>query len=394
VKKGNYFLWLPSWYPNEREPFNGDFIQRHAKAASFNNNIIIIFFTQFGETVKQEAKVVNDTRGNLKEIVVYVPFKPIGFRLIDRVRYNLVFYKFSAEFLKCYFEKEGLPLLVHVHVPMKAGNLALWIKHKFHVPYIVSEHSSTYSEQAGAGYFKRRHLLYQFNVKRIFSKAILVTNVSQAIGSVIQNLFSITELHVIPNVVDTTLFYPTRYEKGVFTYVHVSSLSEQKNIFGMLRAFKRMVSIRNDWKLSVVGPFTQEIHLFIKKEGLENFVSLIGEVSYETVATYMNQAQVLVLFSKHENFPCVVIEALCCGIPVTASDVAGIKEAVNLSNGILVESENESQLLQALLKIREDYDNYDREHIAAKASGQFSYPVIASKFDQLYKEVLEKIHSK
>jgi hypothetical protein len=27
-------LWLVSWYPNKLKPFDGDFIQRHAKAVS------------------------------------------------------------------------------------------------------------------------------------------------------------------------------------------------------------------------------------------------------------------------------------------------------------------------------------------------------------------------
>ena len=37
-----YVLWLPSWYPNKLSPFDGDFIQRHAKAAALYNDIAII----------------------------------------------------------------------------------------------------------------------------------------------------------------------------------------------------------------------------------------------------------------------------------------------------------------------------------------------------------------
>src|SRR4051812_13274581 len=49
-EKGNYILWLPSWYPNRLQPFDGDFIQRHAIAASANIPVRVI-------------KVVNDKRG-------------------------------------------------------------------------------------------------------------------------------------------------------------------------------------------------------------------------------------------------------------------------------------------------------------------------------------------
>ena len=38
-----YVLWLPSWYPNKLAPFDGDFIQRHAKAAALYNDILVIY---------------------------------------------------------------------------------------------------------------------------------------------------------------------------------------------------------------------------------------------------------------------------------------------------------------------------------------------------------------
>jgi glycosyltransferase involved in cell wall biosynthesis len=390
VKRQNYILWLPSWYPNEREPYSGDFIQRHAKAASLNNNITVIFFTQFGETVSADKKVLSIVSGNLKEVLVYVPFKPYGFRAIDRIWYNLVFYSFAIKFLKSYFKENGLPLLVHVHVPVKAGNLALWIKNKFQIPYIVSEQASTYLKQAGDYFFKRRHWLYRANVKKIFSKASAVTNVSFAIGKILQELFSITYLQVIHNVVDTTIFCPDFSQKDRFTYIHVSSLNDQKNISGILRVFKEMANIRADWKFIIVGPHTEEIRGFIEKERLGHLIELVGEVPYVKVASFTKLSHAMVLFSKHENFPCVVVEALCCGIPVVASDVAGLKDCVKESNGILVESENENELLKALIRIRENYGDYDRTSIAEDAARTYSYQTISKQFDRLYKEIITK----
>ena len=99
----------------------------------------------------------------------------------------------------------------------------------------------------------------------------------------------------------------------------------------------------------------------------------------------MQQAHVMVLFSKHENFPCVVVEALCCGLPVVSSDVAGVKEAVNSSNGILVKSGDEKQLLEGVIKIRETYSDYDTLQISIGAASKFNCQVIGDKFYKLYK---------
>jgi glycosyltransferase involved in cell wall biosynthesis len=383
VNEQKYILWLPSWYPNKLEPYSGDFIQRHAKAAALNNRITVIFFTQYGEGVSTDRNVSITETGPLSELIVYVPFRPSGFRLFDRVRYNFKFYYFSKRFLKKYFKEHGLPSLVHVHVPMKSGNLALWIKRKFGIHYIVSEQASSYLNQAPDNFFNR-HLVYRLQVKKIFSEAAIVTNVSLAIGNILKQLFPIKDFRVIHNVVDTTYFHPAFLPKPIFTYIHVSSLSDQKNIFGILRVFKNLAVVSSNWKLLIVGPPTQEIGDFINDEKLNHLIELKGEVSYPEVAEYMNKAHVMVLFSKHENFPCVVVEALCCGLPVVSSDVAGVNEAVNELNGILVESENEAALMNALLSIREVYGTYNSATIAADAASRFGYPVIARKFDELY----------
>lgn len=381
----DYILWLPSWYPNEEEPFNGDFIQRHARAAAGYNRITVIFFSQFGETIKSEAKIVEKRHDLLQEIIVHVPFKPSGFRALDRIMYNISFYRYAKKYLETHFTQRGLPSLVHVHVPIKSGNLALWIKKKYGIPFIVSEHASTYVKEAPHNFYQR-HWLYRLQVKKIFSDAIAVTNVSHAVGNILASLFAIKKPEVIHNVVDTSLFCYAAREMETFTYIHVSTLNEQKNVFGILNTFRRLADQRKDWRLVVVGPYTEKIERFILTEGLSELVSLAGEVSYAQVAQHMQQANVMVLFSRHENFPCVVVEALCCGLPVVSSDVAGIGEAVNHSNGLLVESENENALLASLVSIREAYPAFNCASIAADAKNKFGFTVIGKQFADLYKK--------
>jgi glycosyltransferase involved in cell wall biosynthesis len=389
-KQDSYILWLPSWYPNKLEPYNGDFIQRHAKAAALYSPITVIFFTQYGASVKSELKIEENFIGNLKEFIVYIPFNPIHVNFIDKIRYNLIFYFFSKKILKQYFKEKGLPSLVHVHVPVKAGNLALWIKRKFKVSFIVSEQASTYLKEAPDNYYKR-HWFYKWQVRKIFSEAIKITNVSATIGTILKQLFSIKDLQVIYNTVDSSRFnYSGCHKNETFTYIHVSTLNDQKNIFGILRSFKKMVIHRKDWKLIIVGPFTKDIVQFITEYGLENQVELVGEVPYVKVAMYMKEAHVFVLFSKHENFPCVIVEALCCGLPVVTSDVAGIPEGINESNGILVPSEDEDGLVKGLIKIREDYDHYKPGLISKEATEKYRYETIGKRFRDLYKDIQNK----
>ena len=135
---------------------------------------------------------------------------------------------------------------------------------------------------------------------------------------------------------------------------------------------------RQDFELVIVGPAYDELKEKVIESGLESFVKFTGEISYPEVALQLQQASAFVLFSRYENFPCAMIEALCCGLPVIAADTGGIREAVNEKNGILVESENEEQLLKAMNRMMDQYDQFDRKKISADAVQHYSYETIGA----------------
>jgi glycosyltransferase involved in cell wall biosynthesis len=112
-------------------------------------------------------------------------------------------------------------------------------------------------------------------------------------------------------------------------------------------------------------------------------------ISYEAVSAEMRMASALVLFSHHENFPCVVIEALCCGLPVLASDVGGVAEAISSDNGILVSSQAEiPELSKALSTMYHRADSFDRDQMAQTARMLYSYQTIGKEFSDWYQQVL------
>ena len=81
----------------------------------------------------------------------------------------------------------------------------------------------------------------------------------------------------------------------------------------------------------------------------------------------------------------MIAEAFSCGLPVISSDVGGISEWVNESNGILVPSEDEDRLLQALVYIIEHHAEYSRDKLRQYAELHVSPGVIAGQFAGLYK---------
>jgi hypothetical protein len=73
MNKRKKILWLVSWYPNKYDPFDGDFIQRHARAASLYDDIHV-FFIRFAEEQK-EVEQASGGEAGLKEYIFYLPKK-------------------------------------------------------------------------------------------------------------------------------------------------------------------------------------------------------------------------------------------------------------------------------------------------------------------------------
>jgi glycosyltransferase involved in cell wall biosynthesis len=270
---------------------------------------------------------------------------------------------------------------------MKAGMIGLWMQKRWRIPYIISEQSSMYSHIA-PGNFYTRNFFHRARVKKIFRRAIAVTNVSETVGKTLKRLFDLSIVRTIHNTVNTGFFNYKEIKFSKFRFVHVSTLSHQKNVEGMLRTIKRLSELRKDFEVVIVGPLSPALLKMIDEFRLSSVVSCTGEITYPEVAGQMQNASAFIMFSRHENFPCVVIEALCCGLPVIATDVGGVAEAIDNSNGMIVPSESEEALMESMIRMMNEYQKFDREKIALQAREKYSYDIIGAQFYKLYGEIL------
>ncbi|HEX3023943.1 MAG TPA: glycosyltransferase [Chitinophagaceae bacterium] len=386
-------LWLASWYPDFYEPANGDFIERHAIAVSKIIQVDLIHVVQAGADINTNEDFVHSKKGNLREFVYSFSFQKWGWSWADKMRYNIYFIFYYQRILNKYASQFGKPDLIHVHVPMKAGILAIEFSDRWKIPFIVSEHSSMYDTVAADNFFRRSYF-FRSNTKKIFQKASAVTNVSAAIGKKTEKLFGLKKTEIIHNVVDTARFnYQPKKEKNVFRWLHVSSLYPLKNVEGIVEAFTLLNLIRQDWELIIVGNASQQLSNQVYKNGLSNKIKFIRELKHEDVAIQMQASSALVLFSRHENFPCVIIEALCCGLPVVSSNVGGVSEAINETNGLLVESGNVEALKNAFINMMDNYYQYNQTQISIHASKKYSEEVIGAQFVNLYAQVIANFSS-
>ena len=381
-------LWLCSWYPSLIDPFDGDFIQRHAYAAAMFNDVHVIHIApdedgKATRSVNEEIK----KKGRLTECVVYFKKNTSVFgKAYGFLKWRHLFKKAITD----YIDKNGKPDVVHVHVPMRAGLLALWLKRRHHIPYIVSEHWTIYQPGSTNG-FTTRNALFKFLTRRIIKKSSVLVTVSKDLGEKINEQVLHKNFLVIPNVADESLYYYQPERPKPFVFIHVSNMSCQKNVPSIVKCFDAVHHEFPNSHLVLVGPHEKTIvDLVNQTHLLDRSIFLRGEIPYGEVANAVRGSSALVLFSRFENLPCVIIESLCCGRPVITTPVGGIQEIINERNGLFVNVNDDGSLVITMKKMMMDYSSFNLKEISKEARSNFSYPVVGKLFDKIYREMSQK----
>ncbi|MFD1631993.1 glycosyltransferase [Pseudopedobacter beijingensis] len=381
--KNSYILVLPSWYPSSVNQFNGDFNERFVVATSkFNKQIVL--YVVINENIREKS-VETQENDNVLTYMAYLPYSDSGIKRI------YTYFKMYDFLLKEIFHKYGIPKIVHTYVFFPAGIVSYYLKYRYGVKTLLTENWTVFYKER-LDYIKRQSFFKRILYKKILNSFDVVISVAYRLQSGLKDWISPNSKKiVVPNVVNTDFF---NFEgiclkkTETFNFFHASTLGYQKNITGILNVFEKL--LRNNVKitLTIAGTRNKEFEAVIHRSDLlKKHINYIGELTNKDVAMEMKKANAFLLFSRYENMPCVLLESLCCGLPVISSNAGGVSEIISSDNGIIVENENEQQLEEAILHMIDNYNNYDRVKISNEAISEFSYEVIGQKISKLYKEL-------
>ena len=392
-KKETYVLVLPSWYPSKVNLFNGDFNERTVNALSSEVKQIVLYVVK-----KEKGWKIDTTWLEAENVITCIVYYPaLKLPIFGKYLSPLLYYVLAQYYIRKIISLYGRPALVHMYVILYAGLLGPWIKRKYKLPIVLTEHWTAFYDYAVHSLNKYPDLAKKV-IRKLYRSIDHLMPVAEALARQIEPWSMGVRQTVIYNVVDTRLFNlrATQEEEvrrsgisGKLRFLHVSSMIYQKNPEGMLRAFESVLKKGIFAELWLIGPVGKNLKSTIDNSVvLKESVVIKGEVPYQDVAFYMQQSHCLLMFSRFENLPCVILEALCCGLPVIATDVGGVNEIVNSSNGILVNSEDEKELEQAITSMTANYNLYRRENISGHAIETYNYFSIANQIRKVYREVL------
>src|SRR3989339_350833 len=236
--------------------------------------------------------------------------------------------------------------LCHCHFIIPTGVLALKLKKKFGLPYIITPHGSDV-----LNYNSRLKLIYPFlfglwqNILNNAQKIISPSNFLKGEILKVYPLFEEKKIVVVPNGFDTNKFQPQVKKKYIFSS---GRLLLNKGFQYLIQAVADE-DIGYEVHLAGDGPMRKDLERLAKKSKTRIFFHGWLDNNGLEYKNLLEQAEIFVLISEKENASMVLREAMSAGCAIITSDTSGCAETV-AEAGILVKF-GDVQVLKSALNL-------------------------------------------
>ncbi len=257
--------------------------------------------------------------------------------------------------------------LVHCSLAWFPAMIAISAKMEYGCPIMITEHGvafrelllyyNAYLRDEPSNIFWK---LFSANVVRaVYSMADVIAPVCYANARWEESLgVDPAKIKVIYNGVDTDKFRPMEIARSDArpTVACIGRVDVFKDIVNLIQSIRYVKEQVPDVQCLIYGASTDlEYSLrcvnMAKALGLEDNVRFMGKVK-DPEAAY-NASDVVVISSITEGFPFAIIEAMACGKGIVATDVGGIREALE-GCGLMVRSSHPQELATAIAKLLQD----------------------------------------
>jgi glycosyltransferase involved in cell wall biosynthesis len=347
-----HVLVMPSWFEDSRHPTLGSFFKDQAIALHERGHKVgIIYpnaFTLKSPQYFELAKIYYIGKGDLP-VYTQSYFTIPMFRQLN-IRRRIAHY---LRLFERYIKEHGQPDVLHAHSCAlgpsgSAGLAARHIAKKYHIPYVITEHGSAFH----TGYYQQVDI---GPIKDAFEHARHVLVVSNSLLQDLRDFGVKRELKVLGNIVDVDTFKPLSFtpaNSDVYIFIAIAYLRPIKQIDILIKAFAKVHQENPVTTLQIVGDGEQkyELEALSRQLNIADSVEFYGELPRAQVASFLGNADCLVLTSQYETFAVVVHEALAAGKPVISFSCGGPEPTLLALGETVLSNQDEDELAIAMLE--------------------------------------------
>ena len=285
-----------------------------------------------------------------------------------------------------YVRKYGQPDILHAHCCKWAGYAAMQVSRQYHIPYIITEHLSKqlFRDEFGDDLSD----VWQIPLlKEAYRQASMVLPVSEELVDSLACYFG-TDYRWQPlsNVIDVDFFHYQKrnpLEGRPFRFCCLANFWPLKGYDVLMPAFRRLRDSGVAVELHIAGRGTDSSEcLSMLSDGVVSH----GLMDKEAVRSLLYQSDALVLASRSEVQPLVLLEAMSTGIPVVATEC--IPQSLRIEPGCTIVPVDDVQALSEAMRTVSRCDTFDGKTVSEKVRQMASPEVIGQKLVALFSDIL------
>jgi glycosyltransferase involved in cell wall biosynthesis len=178
----------------------------------------------------------------------------------------------------------------------------------------------------------------------------------------------------------------------VFTWVSIGEPAHVKGLDILFHAFaalkQRMADVPMQLVLIDRIPEQEELVKLAQSLHIDQDLQWTGLITQTEIADILRKSHVLISASRVETFGKAIIEALACGIPVTATKTDGADYIMTSSQqGELAAIGSPESLMRAMGKVYAGYADYNPQAIHDLVERRFSKRTVILQWIKLYKSM-------
>ncbi len=385
-----HVLIIPSWYPEYPEDIRGCFFREQALALQKYGCKVGVIYPQL-RSLRNWKSAFGGKYGIHRELDNgLVTFRYHMMSWIPRMQniWAMFWVRGGLIAYEAYVKECGHPDIIHVHSTLYGGCVALKVYDLYHIPYIITEHSTSFARGNVDDAQKKIS-----KVAVTGAKARLAVSVEFA--SLLNRFYADQSCiwQYLPNIVNESfLNFPLEMNgtSEKFIFVNVAFQTEKKAIGSLIKSFAIAFAGSLNVTLQLVGdgPEQERLRQLSSQLGVSKQVVFLGARKRQEVLETVAAANAFVLSSRYETFGVVIVEALALGKPVVATRCGGPESIISNEDGILVDVDDIDALADAMLDVYTNYSNYHSEGIRQKCLERFGEEAVTTQLKMVYDGVL------
>ena len=383
-----HILEIPSFFT----PYGGEFCLDQAKALkALGHEVRILSNVQLGMTIGMKDYLLLPYRCYEHEVDGLSVLQHFQRGIPKVVRPNVRRWVAMVEAMfQSYVARYGKPDIIHAHCAKWAGYAAMKISQALDVPYVITEHLSLMSLESEFGKAPGKAWQIPY-LKQAYEQAAVVLTVSEELVHDTACYYGTDyRWQYVSNVIDTQFFQFAQRKPcdgRRFRFCCVADYSFRKGYDVLFEACQLLQTNGVDIDLHIAGRMTdgKDCQTDIARNGLTHIFTH-GLLDREGVRSLLYESDALVLTSRSEVQPLVVLEAMSTGIPVVGT--TSIPRCLRIEGGCRVVAVDDAAALAAAMQALSKEPILNGEHLSEQVRAMASPEIVGKQLQAIFDEVL------